>query len=281
VARDGGIFSFGDAVFYGSTGATRLNQPVVGMAATPNGNGYWLVAADGGVFPFGAATFRGSAAAQPLSSPVVGMAATANGNGYWLVAADGGVFTYGDAGFFGSLVGPPLYQQAVGMAATPNGKGYWIVLSGQCAFRSSTASQSSTAIAPATSVLSSVVAGTITCFDRVTFGFRPEGPSPMGFTVNYGDPPFAGSSGIPVAVRGSAFLVVRMSPAVEHDDNGAPTLAGPTDIVAPTPAIREMRQIEDFEGVVVWVIGLDRVRPFLAWSPDATQLRVEVGSVLR
>ena len=34
VASDGGIFNFGDAKFYGSTGAIHLNQPVVGMAAT-------------------------------------------------------------------------------------------------------------------------------------------------------------------------------------------------------------------------------------------------------
>ncbi|MDP9404979.1 MAG: kelch motif-containing protein [Actinomycetota bacterium] len=33
VAADGGVFAFGDAVFRGSTGAIRLNQPVVGMAA--------------------------------------------------------------------------------------------------------------------------------------------------------------------------------------------------------------------------------------------------------
>ncbi|MGH9178807.1 MAG: SBBP repeat-containing protein, partial [Acidimicrobiales bacterium] len=43
VASDGGIFAFGGAQFYGSTGALRLNQPVVGMAATPSGKGYWLV----------------------------------------------------------------------------------------------------------------------------------------------------------------------------------------------------------------------------------------------
>jgi hypothetical protein len=35
VATDGGIFSFGDAKFYGSTGALKLNRPVVGMAAAP------------------------------------------------------------------------------------------------------------------------------------------------------------------------------------------------------------------------------------------------------
>jgi hypothetical protein len=32
VAADGGVFSFGDAHFYGSTGNIHLNQPVVGMA---------------------------------------------------------------------------------------------------------------------------------------------------------------------------------------------------------------------------------------------------------
>jgi hypothetical protein len=33
VASDGGIFSFGDAPFFGSTGAISLNQPIVGMSA--------------------------------------------------------------------------------------------------------------------------------------------------------------------------------------------------------------------------------------------------------
>ena len=39
--------------FHGSTGALRLNRPIVGIAATPTGNGYWLVASDGGIFSFG------------------------------------------------------------------------------------------------------------------------------------------------------------------------------------------------------------------------------------
>jgi hypothetical protein len=66
VAADGGIFSFGDAAFYGSTGSIALNQPVVGMAATPGGHGYWLVAGDGGIFSFGDAAFYGSRGGQPL-----------------------------------------------------------------------------------------------------------------------------------------------------------------------------------------------------------------------
>ena len=52
VASDGGIFSFGDAHFYGSMGGIPLNKPVVGMAVTPDGGGYWEVASDGGIFSF-------------------------------------------------------------------------------------------------------------------------------------------------------------------------------------------------------------------------------------
>jgi hypothetical protein len=33
VATDGGIFNYGDAPFYGSTGSLVLNKPVVGMAS--------------------------------------------------------------------------------------------------------------------------------------------------------------------------------------------------------------------------------------------------------
>ena len=70
---DGGIFSFGDAKFFGSTGGIHLNQPIVGMAARPQNDGYWMVAADGGIFTFGKAPFLGSGASRPRSSPCVAM----------------------------------------------------------------------------------------------------------------------------------------------------------------------------------------------------------------
>ena len=75
VASDGGIFAFGDAAFYGSTGSLALNRPIVGMAATPDGAGYWLVASDGGIFAFGDAAFDGSTGSLALNRPIVGMAA--------------------------------------------------------------------------------------------------------------------------------------------------------------------------------------------------------------
>ncbi|MBW3651441.1 MAG: hypothetical protein KY458_12820, partial [Actinobacteria bacterium] len=127
VASDGGIFSFGDAGFFGSTGDMRLNQPVVGMARTPSGAGYWLAAADGGIFSFGDAGFFGSTGDMRLNQPVVGMASTPTGKGYWLVARDGGIFAFGDAGFFGSTGDIPLTQPVVGMSAPPGGEGYRLV----------------------------------------------------------------------------------------------------------------------------------------------------------
>src|SRR5262249_44881144 len=59
-AGDGGIFAYGNARFFGSTGALSLNAPIVAMAATATGLGYWLVGADGGVFAFGDAPFVGT-----------------------------------------------------------------------------------------------------------------------------------------------------------------------------------------------------------------------------
>jgi ribosomal protein L24E len=126
LAQDGGIFTYGKAKFYGSTGAMHLNQPVVGMTPTPKGKGYWLVASDGGIFTFGGARFHGSTGAMHLNSPIVGMASTPKGNGYWLVAADGGIFSFGDAKFHGSVGGFPIGSPIIGMTSTRSGRGYWL-----------------------------------------------------------------------------------------------------------------------------------------------------------
>src|ERR1019366_7327052 len=119
--------ALGTAAIYGSVAGMTLVAPIVGMAATPSGNGYWLVAADGGIFAFGDAGFHGSTGALRLNRPIVGMAATPSGNGYWLGAADGGIFAFGDARFHGSTGALRLNRPIVGMAATPSGNGYWLV----------------------------------------------------------------------------------------------------------------------------------------------------------
>jgi len=113
--------------YHGSAARVSLAQPIVDIAATPTGNGYWLVASDGGIFNYGDAKFYGSTGGIPLAKPIVGMTPTPSGRGYWLVAADGGIFNYGTARFYGSTGGMPLNRPIVGMTATPTGRGYWLV----------------------------------------------------------------------------------------------------------------------------------------------------------
>jgi Putative Ig domain len=121
-----------------------LTGRVVGMSATPTGDGYWIADASGGIVVRGSATFYGSMAGATLDAPVAHVIATADGRGYWLVAADGGLFAFGDAQFFGSMGGRPLNAPIIDMAPTADDQGYWLVASdggvfafGDAAFRGS------------------------------------------------------------------------------------------------------------------------------------------------
>ena len=75
---------------------------VTAIAGEPSANGFWLVTSTGSVFPFGTATNFGDASSLKLAKGIVAMAPTGDGNGYWLLGGDGGVFSYGDATFQGS-----------------------------------------------------------------------------------------------------------------------------------------------------------------------------------
>ena len=115
---DGGIFSYGDASFHGSTGSLVLNKPIVGMITGPAGAGYFLVASDGGIFSFGTAPFYGSLGGLPLKNPIVAAAATPTGNGYWFTDDAGLVSNFGSADYYGSAPSP-LFRPIVGMAEAP------------------------------------------------------------------------------------------------------------------------------------------------------------------
>jgi hypothetical protein len=139
VGSDGGVFTFGNADFYGSTGNLKLQAPVDGIAATADRKGYWLVASDGGVFSFGDAQFYGSIPQLGLApvespnphrliAPVVGIVPTADGRGYYLIAADGGVFAFGDATYEGgcySIGG--CSSGIVSVVPDASGQGYWLI----------------------------------------------------------------------------------------------------------------------------------------------------------
>ena len=105
---DGSVFNFGGALFHGSAGCydpskppggsnvIKLSAPIVGIAPTRTGLGYWLVGADGSVFGFGDAGYHGSAPANPnwgigtSTNPVTGVLLDpSKQNGYILIADKG------------------------------------------------------------------------------------------------------------------------------------------------------------------------------------------------
>ncbi|HVX21729.1 MAG TPA: L,D-transpeptidase [Acidimicrobiales bacterium] len=125
------VQAFGSAAGVPGAGSTTaLPGPVTGIAATPDGNGYWVTTAAGQVTAEGDAVNYGSLPGSlQLNSPILGIASTADGGGYWLVGGDGGIFSFGDATFYGSTGGMTLNKPVVGMAAFPKGGGYWLVAS--------------------------------------------------------------------------------------------------------------------------------------------------------
>jgi hypothetical protein len=134
------VFTFGDAHFYGSLPGLGIRPaaPIVGIQATRDQGGYYLVGADGGVFSFGDAKFYGSLPAKHVTptAPIAGMAMApvsptsgTTGTGYWLFGTDGNVYPFGQVASHGSLVAMGIHPAApiVGMVPTPNGEGYWLL----------------------------------------------------------------------------------------------------------------------------------------------------------
>lgn len=121
------------------------------------------------------------------------------------------------------------------------------------------------------------------CTDRVVFAFR-EGATPgPGYNVSYEPADRAKTedgSGNPIEIEGSAFLVVRLTPAMTAEIVGEkvePTYTGPRRIAGVgTHAVQEVVKTGDFEAMVTWVIGLNLERPFTATASES-ELVIEVG----
>ncbi|HEX4082793.1 MAG TPA: hypothetical protein VHX40_07470 [Acidimicrobiales bacterium] len=139
VGSQGAIYAFGDAWFYGSAGQINPTlppggsnsfvptAPIVGMALSRDGGGYWLVGSDGAVYAFGDANYYGGENGHHLNQPIVAISPEANGNGYWLVGGDGGIFSFGSAQAYGTPVPTHLPYPIVGLASTADSGGFWLV----------------------------------------------------------------------------------------------------------------------------------------------------------
>jgi hypothetical protein len=136
-----------------------------------------------------------------------------------------------------------------------------------------------------TRLLTDVRVGAHGCYERVTFEFKPqtgEADGPVAWHAAYEAPPITeDGSGKTVQVKGTAFLVVRFSAAgADLSQEAAPaTYTGPASLeAADTTRIRQVRRIGDFEGVLTWVIGVDRQRPFRVTSQGSpTRIVVDLG----
>jgi hypothetical protein len=124
-AADGGVFSFGDARFQGSTGGLDLASEIVGIAATPTGDGYWLAARDGGVSAFGDADYAGAPSEFGVDEPIVAIDASPT-RGYVLAGAHGGVFAFGGAPYVGAAHAAGM-PDVTGISFDRDGRGYVVV----------------------------------------------------------------------------------------------------------------------------------------------------------
>lgn len=117
-------------------------------------------------------------------------------------------------------------------------------------------------------------------FDRFVLEF--DGDQVPSYRVGYVEPPVTeDGSGRPVAVAGSAFLQVRVTPASGHDLSGQQphrTYRGPDRLAVPDgQVITEAVATGDFESMVAWTIGLDERVPFgVAALRDPARLVVDV-----
>jgi len=180
---------------------------------------------------------------------------------------------------------PKTTTAATGSAATtPAEPASTTASSAACTFSGATDPVKGGGDAP-TRLLTDVRVGAHGCYDRVTFEFKPqagEAAGPVAWHAAYEEPPITeDGSGQTVAVKGAAFLVVRFSAAgADLSQEGAPeTYTGPASLEsADATRLRQVRRIGDFEGVLTWVIGLDRRRPFSVTSQDnPSRIVVDVG----
>ncbi len=106
--------------------------------------------------------------------------------------------------------------------------------------------------------------GSHPCYERVVIEFAGAGDFP-GYAVRYeGDPLTLGSSGEPVDIRGDANLVIFVGSWMgnEPDLYPGPNRIFPTNV----SLIEELSLLDNFESVMIWGIGLDKVRPFRVFT---------------
>ena len=118
-----------DAPYMGSPSPS--NPAVVGVVATPGGNGYYVLRANGEVNAYGATNYASTAPENlPSGATATGIALDSTTGGYWVVSSNGTVHGVG-APFLGQPKIRPggwgQYPAAVAIAAAPGATGYYVL----------------------------------------------------------------------------------------------------------------------------------------------------------
>ncbi len=122
-------------------------------------------------------------------------------------------------------------------------------------------------------LLTDIRTGVQDCHERVVFDFSDEAGSDDGsisYIIDYASPPFVGLADEPFDVDGTAFLEILFFSASAFDFiDGMPSYTGPDEIKpADLESVAELQLVEDFEALLVWVIGLDQPRAFEVFQLD-------------
>ncbi|HWT00067.1 MAG TPA: hypothetical protein VN256_07460 [Pyrinomonadaceae bacterium] len=113
-------------------------------------------------------------------------------------------------------------------------------------------------------------------YDRVVFEF--DGNSLPDHRVEFKRPPFhLGESDQTVKVPGRAFISVMFRPAIGYNpDTGQRVVEGPEGSVRLT-VLRALTSIYDYEGDVIYILGLSARKPFRAQAlTDPARLVVDI-----
>ncbi len=127
---------------------------------------------------------------------------------------------------------------------------------------------------PQTALVDAVRTGTHTGYDRITIEFSNGQASRVEVTPQNNSTFTQGASGQTVQLQGADGILITIRGADEHT-----SYSGPGDFHV-GPGILEARQVQDFEGVVQWGLGLAKpgcYRVFYLTNPDRLVIDVQTS----
>jgi hypothetical protein len=120
--------------------------------------------------------------------------------------------------------------------------------------------------------VSAIRTGTHAGYDRVTIEFTNGPPIRVDARAQIGSTFTQGPSGREITLAGHAGVLVTIHGADEHTN-----YSGPTDFKTNYPALKEARQVQDFEGTVQWALGTTTAcyRVFMLTNPDRLVIDIQ------